>query len=323
MSKINFKEENVTIQSNVTLRGTLTIPMSVDAATDNPQYPAVLFLSGSGRIDRNENNPSLRLNIFNNLADMITNLGIVTLRYDKRGVGESTGEYLKAGLWDLVDDAEQALLFLKQHEQVDPDKVFIIGHSEGAIIGAALADKYLLMGLVMLSGTAESLKDTMIRQNEKVFKEMENLPGFKGLINRLLRVSVKGRKDMEETHKKILESTTHTLELRGKKINAKWMREHFKYNVVQSLQRITIPTLAISGSKDVQVPPDHAKEIANTVVGPSEWYVIEGMNHILREARESGSMMTLQKEYKETANQPLHTELITILSGWLKKRIEE
>ena len=313
-----FREENVTIQSNVTLRGTLTLP-STDEPILDEKYPAVLFLSGSGRIDRNENNPGLRLNIFNQLADIITKLGFVTLRYDKRGVGESSGEYLKAGLWDLVEDAEHAFTFLKEHDQVDPNRLFIIGHSEGAIIGAILAEKYPIHGLVLLAGTAESLKDTMTRQNEKVLLEMEKQPGFKGLMYRLMRISSKGKKDMEETHKKILQSTTPTLEIRGKKINAKWMREHFKFNVVQSLQRITSPTLVISGSKDIQVSPEQAKDIASMVSGPTQWHIIEGMNHILRESKESGSMLTLQKEYKEVANNPIHSELIQILSDWLKK----
>ena len=127
--------EFVTIGSDVKLKGTLTLP---EQANNASSVPVVLMLHGSGPVDRDENYKWMKMNVFKELTEYIVPHGFATLRYDKRGVGESEGDYFKAGFWDLVKDAEASVRFLKTNAQIDADRIFLLGHSEGCTIAAAL-----------------------------------------------------------------------------------------------------------------------------------------------------------------------------------------
>src|SRR5690606_16996051 len=117
------------------------------------------------------------------------------------------------------------------------------------------------------------------------------------------------------------ETTDSVIRVKGQKLPAKWMREHFEYNVVNDLEDITCPVLAVTGSKDVQVPPEHAKKLADGVSGDGEYYVIEDMNHLLRKQEEPANLATLKKVYKKSLKKPIDQELIDTIVTWLDKQV--
>ncbi len=307
-------EENVSINGKVTLKGTLSLPEGKEKS------PAILFIHGSGPTDRDESVKGMAMNAFKELAETITSLGFATLRYDKRGVGESEGSYLEAGLWDLVDDAEAALNFLKQHPRVDSERVILLGHSEGCSIAPAVNKRQPVQGLILLAGAAESIKEAVIRQGELAFKELEATKGFQGWLLRTLKVSEKGRKAQAKTFEKIMNSDQAVMRIQFQKINAKWMREHFAYNVITDLPKVTCPTIAITGSKDVQVQPEDTKKIAELVQGPAEYHIINNLNHLLRKQEEPVSMVKLKKIYKKSIQEPVDSELKEMITDWLKRK---
>ncbi|MEJ2606819.1 MAG: alpha/beta hydrolase [Anaerolineales bacterium] len=110
------------------LQGTLSLPDSSDI------LGAVLLIPGSGQIDRNENNRKFKSNIFNEISEELAVNYFASFRYDKRGVGESEGDYWKTGFYDHVTDASSATSFLKSLPQLQGKPLFILGHSEGAMI---------------------------------------------------------------------------------------------------------------------------------------------------------------------------------------------
>jgi hypothetical protein len=61
------------------------------------------------------------------------------LRYDRRGVGESPGDWRTAGLYDNVDDLGRARDALAARPEVDPQRILLAGHSEGAVLAACCA----------------------------------------------------------------------------------------------------------------------------------------------------------------------------------------
>lgn len=313
-----FKEIDVTIRGNVNLQGTLALPDE----TGEP-VPGVLILPGSGPVDRDGNmkKPRLHLNLYKALSDMLVPMGFAALRYDKRGVGESEGEFLKAGMWDLVEDAEAALEHLKSHPQVDAQRTVIMGHSEGCILAVALSARQPqpIQGLVLLAGSAETLKDAFARQRSLVYKELQSLKGLKGFLVRLFKVPEKAEKQAQDLMQKIQLSKTDTVKYKLKTINAKWHREHFAYNVLEDLQKVSCPLLAITGSKDMQANPDCVPKIGEMVGNHAEGHIIENMNHMLRLQEEDVSMLRLPKLYKRQSGQPLHPELQPILGEWLHK----
>ncbi len=130
-------EREVRFQSDgVHLVGTLTMP---DGAA---KHPALLMIPGSGAVDRNGNGDGLNTDLYRQLAQRLAQLGYVTLRYDKRGIGASIlpqKEQDKTSLAQLARDAVAAYHFLRQQPEVDPQRVGLLGYEDGALIGMALA----------------------------------------------------------------------------------------------------------------------------------------------------------------------------------------
>ena len=111
----------------------LTIP-----AVGNGPFPGVLLVAGSGAIDMNVTiSPDVKP--FWHIAQYLSERGFVVLRYDKRGVG-ANGTIIDTNVWgnatfdDLKNDAAKALNILTEQPEVDPDKITLIGHSEGTMI---------------------------------------------------------------------------------------------------------------------------------------------------------------------------------------------
>ncbi|MED3576052.1 alpha/beta hydrolase family protein [Cytobacillus praedii] len=307
------KTDEVVIQATYPLSGTLTIPID-----SNPAFPAILIISGSGKGDRNGNLKKMKINIYKDLADFLTLKGFVTLRYDKRGTSKSGGNFLETGLTDLIDDAVECIKYLRSHPKVDNNKIIILGHSEGALIAPAVFKKISVSGLILLAGAAEPSKELLPRQNELAYAELNRKTGIKGWLIRTFKITEKARKQNSKIINKIIHSDKEVMRLKGVKLNAKWLREIYAYNVCEYLAEVTCPVLAITGEKDIQVPPEHAKLMAEMVKGEAEWHTIPDMNHIFRKYEGQHTMLGLLKEYKTQINQPIDKELLDRLSTWLQ-----
>jgi pimeloyl-ACP methyl ester carboxylesterase len=142
-----YLEEEVTFRNDeaeITLAGTLTLPR------DQKGLPGVVLVAGSGANDRDETS----MGHFLLLSDYLTRNGYAVLRFDKRGVGESEGDYRAASTFDFADDARAALKYLRDRDETDPLKTGMIGHSEGALIAPIIAAEHPdeVPYMVMLGG---------------------------------------------------------------------------------------------------------------------------------------------------------------------------
>lgn len=307
----NFREEKVTIEGKYHLAGTLTIPEG------SGPFPAVLIVAGSGEVDRDGNSKKGKLfpNIYKDLAEFISSLGFMTLRVDKRGVGESGGVFLETGMIDLVHDVLGSISFLENHPRVG--KIVLLGHSEGCILITAANARRPVDGLMFLSGAAESIEDALNRQRQLVIDEMLNTKGLKGRLARLLKLDQKIENQAKRLTDKIMNSSDPVIKYQFQKINAKWFREHFRYNVLEDLKKVTCPSLAITGSRDIQATPEKVHDLPNLVNGPAESYVIENMDHLLKEVLGEIPVTQAVKVYKKNQDKPLHPELKKVLARWL------
>ncbi|WP_102271678.1 alpha/beta hydrolase family protein [Cytobacillus massiliigabonensis] len=308
------KSNDVMIQATYPLGGTLTIPDK-----PSPEFPAILIISGSGKGDRNGNLKKMEMNIYKDLAEFLTLIGFVTLRYDKRGISQSGGDFLETGVVDFIDDAVECIKFLQSHPKVDNNRILILGHSEGALIAPAVFKKIPVSGLILLAGAAEPSKDLLPRQNELAYAELNRKKGIKGWLIRIFKVTEKARKQNSKILTKIMHSEKAVMRLGGVKLNAKWLRELYAYNVCDYLNEVTCPVLAITGEKDIQVPPEHVKIIAEMVKWEAEWHIVPDMNHIFRKYEGQHTMLGLLKEYKTQLNQPMDKELLDRLDKWLQR----
>ncbi|MDA2670394.1 alpha/beta hydrolase [Bacillus cereus] len=309
-----FDEYEVAINNEFTLRGTITKPKA------DGKYAAVVIIAGSGEIDRDGMIVPLKLasNIYKDLAHVIARLGVVTLRFDKRGVGKSEGEFQKTGMWDLVNDIEAMITYVKEQPFVDPENIILVGHSEGCMLATVVNARTPVNGLILLTGAAESLEEATKRQREIAYKELKEQKGIKGKLMRLLNVEKRGEKQMEKIKEKMMNTEKDTIKVGFKPMNAKWFREHFQHDIYKDLQQVTCPVLAIAGDKDIQADPERAKRISDYVKGDSEVYVIKNMDHSLKVFEGEFKALDFKKNYEEGSRKPLHPELEEIIINWLE-----
>ncbi|MCL7745563.1 alpha/beta hydrolase family protein [Halalkalibacter alkaliphilus] len=312
----SFVEKEVSFTAEYELQGTLTLPRSAK------KVPAVLIISGSGPGNRDGNIkwPKIELNIYKDLAAFFTSLGFATLRYDKRGTGKSKGKFNKAGMWDFVNDAKSGVEFLKNQPEIDRERVFVLGHSEGVTLAIALNSKERLAGIILLAGTYQSMEHTLRKQRKQLFQELQDLKGFKGFIINMIGITKNEEKKTKNLISKINSSKRDSFWHSFMKVNAKWLREHLSYNVQDDIKKIQCPVLAITGAKDAQVDCREvyiAKELNPIYV---DSYIIDKMNHILKEQDYDNSFINIAKEYKSQSTHALHEKFVEVVKEWVKDK---
>ncbi|GIH69826.1 alpha/beta hydrolase family protein [Sphaerimonospora thailandensis] len=295
-------EERVTFRSgDLTFGGTLALP-------DGPgPYPTALIITGSGELDRDANHPKLPIGVSRDLAHALARAGVASFRYDKRGVGESQGTFLATGLQDNVDDARAALAWLRSRTDVDPEVVFVIGHSEGACVATALLDSEPA-GVVLLSGMAKTGEETLTWQTRQI---AASLPGPVRALLRLLRVDV--IRKQAQAVARIKATTTDIARIQGRKVNARWHREFIAFDPKPFLRASHVPLLALTGAKDLQTDPADLDEIAAVAGGPVRTALVPDLTHLLRRDPAAPSL----KAYKKLVRTPTDPEVLATVTGWI------
>jgi uncharacterized protein len=297
------------------LKGTLSIPTNGEE-----KAPAILIIQGSGKMDRNGKiNEKFDLKLYRQMAEYLTSLGFINLRYDKRGVGESDGDFLATGLWDFVDDAQSAVQFLKSLPNVDSNQIIVLGHSEGCMIGTAVAAREQLGGLILIAGAVERLNEALRRQRDIATEDIINAKGFLAYLLRLIGTHNKVEKQAQKFLDKVLSSSEDVIKVNLVKTSAKWMREHFTYNVREDLAQVTCPVLAITGARDIQANPEVLKDLPLYVKGDAQFHIVENMGHSCKYINLTSTMFTAKKDILAEAMLPIHPELETLLKNWLQE----
>lgn len=260
-TEITFKESSLALKINTDqIYGTLTIP------DGTKKYPVALIISGSGPTDRNGNNPMMKNNSLKMLAEALAKNGIASLRFDKRGIGESkaaAGAESTLVFENYTEDAKSWINLLKQDKRFS--KLIVIGHSEGSLIGiiaGAKADKF-----ISIAGSGDSA-DKLIKTQiaSKLNKQVEEMTfpiidslksGNKvkkvdPLLNSLFRPSIQP-----------------------------YLISWFKYDPSVEIKKLNVPVLIIQGNKDLQVAVKDAENLSQANKN-SELVIIDKMNHIMK-----------------------------------------
>ncbi len=318
MDNIICKTEDVTIAGAYPLYGTITLPKGTTG-----KRPAILFIAGSGMIDRNGYATKLRFyfNAYTQMADKISDAGFITLRFDKRGVGQSGGVYSETGMWDRVDDVEACIKYLEGRPEVDPDRIILIGHSEGCMLASAVNARHPVSGMILLGGAAETLKQASERQRKLAMEELMNAKGIKGAFCRLLKADKLAEKQNAKMMGKIMQSPDDMIKFNFMKLNAKWLREHYLHDVVEDLKKAVCPVLAITGSRDCQADPERIKGIPGMVPG-GEYRIIDDMDHSLKSYKGELYVNGIVKQYKLSEKEPVHPALEKTILDWLSNNFK-
>ena len=282
------------------------------ALGEEPRRSAcVVMIAGSGLVDRNENHKRMRVNVLGELAGYLAQAGIDSLRYDKRGVGESEGDFWSAGLSDNATDVAAAVEAAHCGEATGADRIFLLGHSEGAYLATMVAARTAgVAGAILLAGGARPGEEELKWQAVKV---AQGLTGFNAFLLKVLRIDVV--KAQEKQLDKIKRSTADWYRAQlVAKVNAKWMREFLAYDPAQDLARIRCPILAITGAKDIQVDPANLDRMATLVSAPFEGHVVPDVTHLLRADPGPPTVST----YKRQLKRPMEPVVVRLILDWLE-----
>jgi len=295
MKPYPYREEEVTYKNpaaSIALAATITIPQG------KGPFPAVLLMSGSGPHDRDET--LMGHKPFLVLADYLTRKGIVVLRADKRGVGKSGGDYSKAVMADFASDADAGVAYLKTRAEVDPHKIGLVGHSEGAIEApmAAVHNPDVAF-VVMMAGTGVPGNELLPEQARLIEQAAGRTPSEidKDLGQQhdmLATLEQDKNKDQAAVEKDLREKLTGKmpdaqLTMQLKVVTSPWFRGLLDYDPAPTLAKLTCPVLVLNGSKDLQVPPEQNLppiRKALEAAGNKNFEIDElpGLNHLFQTA---------------------------------------
>jgi len=241
-----FEAEDVTFTSHKEkLAGTLIMPKNSRATA------VIVIVHGSGERKRNTG-----------LARYFASEGIATLVYDKRGVGESGGDYVgpegnasEKNLNLLADDAVAAIEYISQHHQLSSIPKGMVGISQAGWIiplSAVKSDAVEFIGLwsgPVCKVSEEGIYSEFTGDSDSV----ENTTDFK-----IIQESMKGENSWPDSYGKDVDS-------------------------LESLQLLSIPGLWVFGEKDGTIPVDLSISRLGTLIDQGkenyEFIVKEGLGH--------------------------------------------
>ena len=238
----SFTEEAVTIKSGeYNLPGTLTVPIGGD------KFPLVILVHGSGPGDRDEsigpNKP------FKDIAWALASQRIAVFRYDKRTRvygAKMVGQQITVKE-ETIDDAIACVKQLKKNSIIDSSKVFLCGHSLGAMLMPRIVNSYPdLAGVIMLAGNARPLEELIAEQVAYILKNTNPK-------------SAEGQAQLEKIKKQVrlvkgenLNLQTPSSELPLGVPAAYWIDLN-NNNQVEAFKKLKLPVLILQGEKDYQV----------------------------------------------------------------------
>lgn len=230
------------------LNGIITLPEGIDETAG--KVPGVVFVHGSGASNMDEK--VFALTPFKDLAEGLAARGIASIRYDKRTYvyGKKMTKELITAKEETIDDAIMATEFLRANPAVDPDRVFIVGHSMGAMLAPRIdAEGGNYRGLVMMAGTPYRIEEIMVRQFKQVGASKGILMKFVAkLEDRIFSKKFDGLYEMSDEEAKNIKfaggTTLYYFKEMGMKTAADYLSETDK------------PTFIMQGEKDFQVLAD-------------------------------------------------------------------
>jgi len=301
---IEKKVAYTNLKAGVKLVGTLTLP------SDKGVFPAVLLITGSGPQDRDET-------IYNHrpflvLADYLTRQGIAVLRVDDRGMGESTGDFSQATSEDFASDVLAGVEYLKTFKEINPEKIGLIGHSEGGLIAPMVAVKspdvafiVLMAGSGLIGEEILYLQDALISRamgvseediikkrqfNEKIFSVLKEEEDSEIAEKRLRQMFIEDWEKISDEVKKQIGDSKVFLEAQLQSLLSPWLKFFLTYDPKPTLSKVKCPVLAINGEKDLQVPPKENLSAIEEVLktGGNQNYTIKeipNLNHMFQTAQ--------------------------------------
>ena len=337
-SPIPYKSEQVefkNVEDDILLKGTLTYPN-----TESKTYPAVILMHGTGRYDRDYKVYGHKT--FLVMADYLSRNGIAVLRYDKRGCGESEGDFDEATYDDFASDGWSAVKYLKDRKNSNFNTIGIAGHSEGGATGPMAAAKHELDFLILLGapGLPYPLADSLYASGmarargyseEQILREAKvhdsmiklalNMKIGQALEDSIYNLAFRNRKDLSWFKGLTGEELDDEIKYGYVEYYARPVFKEFWEGPTPEdyLKQVRCPVLSIGGTLDLNVPGaasvaaiDKAlKEAGNAEVTSK---LFPNLNHMLQPAK------TGLPEEIDSIEMTIAPEVLVLMKDFIEKQ---
>lgn len=313
--------------AGVTLSGTLTLP------TTKGQFPAVVLIAGSAPYDRDATQSGHKP--FMVLADHLTRNGIAVLRFDKRGVNQSTGIYEAADGRDFADDVLAGVNYLKTRPEINHQQIGLVGHSEGGVLapmvavksqdiaflmlmaGAAVNGKEIMLEQHALNRRADGVSEKEIAEESSLLNEVYDLVINEKQIYEVLRRYAATKPNLSITGIEINESSLDNIVAR---ISTPWFRYFLINEPALYLKQLKIPIFALYFELDSQVSPKQNIPMLSKTLKEAHHpnYSIKELskhNHMLQSCK-TGSIA----EYVQSP-ETVSPLILNLVTEWIQKRL--
>jgi uncharacterized protein len=286
----SFHERDVTIGDDQwKLPGTLTLP------NGNGPFAAVVLVHGSGANDRDNTKGASK--VFRDLAEGLASRGIAVLRYEKRtqiyrGVKPATVDE------ETVTDAARAAALLRTQKEIDPRRVYVLGHGLGGYVAPRIAEEDgKLAGIILFAANARPIEDVALDQAQYLGVSAKDLEGIKAAVQR-----VKALDAADSDAPPLLGiAVTYLLDLKT-------------YDPVAAARSQAIPILVLQGERDFEA---NMKDFGMWKTGLASrkdvtFQSYPALNHLFV----AGEGKSLESEYRKPGH--VSPEVIDTIAKWVK-----
>ena len=302
--------ENIILGQNTRypLKGLLTLPEG------GGPFPAVVLVHGSGSSNMDEKVG--KLTPFRDLAEGLAARGIAAIRYNKRSYTHGLKMVMDRKnpltvLEETIEDALLAARLLRADPRIDPDRVFLAGHSMGAMLAPRIeCTGGDFRGLILLAGSPRRLEEILLEQTEEIAASMSGLPA---------KIAEKQLARLRRTFDGLYELSDE--EARAKKVGGGTTLYYFKDmgqpTVADWLEKTQKPMLILQGEKDVQVKANVDFPLYKDLLRDREnvsFKLYPGLNHAFVPAR-FDSIAQAKKEF--TPERHIGDEVLDDLANWI------
>ena len=297
--------QNMHVEQIAMSNGEIQIPGELIVPESDEKMPLVIFVHGSGNVDRNGNQGQMiKANYIKLLADSLTKKGMAFYRYDKRtAVKENLSKLSTTKFEDFVADVKQVIEYFKNDDRFSG--IHLIGHSQGSLVAMLAADQNV-KSFMSLAGPGETIGETIVRQVSTQNQELGN--AAKAYL-----------KELKETDT-IQQVSPFLMQLFAPK-NQKFIKSWMAYNPSEEIKKLKKPILILQGSMDLQVTIEDANRLYSASSEATKDFgvrsrltIIEDMNHVLKTVK---NQIENQASYFD-ADFPISARLIEELVQFIK-----
>jgi hypothetical protein len=308
----NPGDEPVTIPvPGFNLGATLTRPpMAPPTAKSGMRLPAVIILTGFASNDRDGYVAGIP--VIGQLAGAIARAGFLTVRFDKRGYGQSGGRSESATITDYADDVRTVMRWLAERDDVDPKRIAVVGYSDGAWVALLAASRDKRFAAVATFGAPASSGAELVLELQQRTLD-------------LLTLTPEERVKREALQKQIIAAVQSSKGLADlppdirKQADTPWFQSILNFVPAKVLKDVRQPLLFAHGGLDQEVPPTDADRLADIARKESdsksvELVIVKGANHLMVPAI-SGEV----REYGSLTDRNVSADVSSAISGWLTR----